>query len=73
MAAILKVMVTMSGCIWVIWGCCVCFELPFGHCVSSRAMFMGYSPDRGLIFVIWDQHSWLWGSHYAKKYSYGCW
>jgi len=49
---LLTVMVTISGCIQLLWGCCVCFELPFGHCVSSRAMFMGYSPGHGLIFVV---------------------
>jgi hypothetical protein len=62
------VMVTISGCIRLLWGCCVCFKLPLGHCVSYRAMFMGFSPGCGLMFVIWHQHSWLGGGHYAKKY-----
>jgi len=49
---LLTIMVTISSCIQVLWGFCVCFELPFGHCVSSRAMFVGYSPGHGIIFVI---------------------
>jgi len=46
---LLIVMVTISNCSWLLWGCCVCFELSFGHCVSSRAMVVGYSLGRGLI------------------------
>jgi hypothetical protein len=49
---IIIVMVTIYGCIQFLRGCCVCFELPFGHCVSSRAMCMVFSPHRGLILVI---------------------
>jgi len=49
---LLIVMVTISGCIQFLWGCCVCFELPFGRYVSSRDMVVGYSPGRGIIFVI---------------------
>jgi hypothetical protein len=26
------------------------FELPFGHCVFSRAMVVGYPPSRGIYF-----------------------
>jgi hypothetical protein len=70
---LLTVMVTISSCIRLIWGCFVCFELPFGHCVSSRAMLVGFSPSRGIMFVIWHKHNWLVGGHYAKKYAYSCW
>jgi hypothetical protein len=55
----------------VVMGLLCMFRTPFGHCVSSRAMFVGFSPGRGLILWYWHQHSWLWGGHYAKKYALG--
>jgi hypothetical protein len=47
------------------------FELPFGHCVSSRTMVVGYSPGLGLIFVVLESMGWLWDGHYAKMYVLG--
>jgi hypothetical protein len=66
---LLTVMVTISSCICLLWGCCICFKLPFGHCVSSRSMFVGFSPSRGLMFVIWHQNSWLGGAIMTRSMS----
>jgi hypothetical protein len=55
----------ISGCYGVV---VYVFELPFGHCVSSRATVVGYSPGHGLIFVVLASTSWLWDGHYAKMY-----
>jgi hypothetical protein len=48
----------------VLWGCCVCFQPPFGHCIS-------FSPGRGIFLQYFHHHNWLWGGHYAKKYVLG--
>jgi hypothetical protein len=34
----------------VLWGCFVCFEPPFGHCIS-------FSPGHGIILRYWYPHS----------------
>jgi hypothetical protein len=47
------------------------FRTPFGHYVSSRAMFVGFSPGHWIIFWYWHQRSSLWGGHYAMKYALG--
>jgi len=60
-SCLLTIMVTISGCIQVLWGYSVCFELPFGHCVSSRAMFVGYSPGHVIIFVVLASTQWVMG------------
>jgi hypothetical protein len=60
---LLTVMVTMSGCIQMQWGYCVCFQTTFWSLCIFQSLVVG------LFFWYWNQDSWLWGGHYAKKYA----
>jgi hypothetical protein len=49
------------------------FRTPFGHCVSSRSMFVGFSPCRGFILWYWHQQNSLWGAIMPRSMFYVTW
>jgi hypothetical protein len=49
------------------------FQTPFGHCVSSRSLFVGFSPGRRFILWYLHQHSWLWGAIMPRSMLYVTW